>query len=137
MINGPTHWPEVNTDDTPTPLTAFETQEFNGTNSCSTPVIGSKLGAISQKPSMMGHATPTSKVSAFCRAAISALVPLEFWGSGEDQSHNKSIIHRNVDRFIKLRRFENLSLHEVSQGLKASSNCSKNVHRYQLLILQP
>lgn len=77
---------------------------------------------IPRKESMMDHSTPTSLVSAFCRAVISQLVPNEFWGVGEVQNHNISIIHRNIDRFVKLRRFESLSLHEVTQGLKVSSD---------------
>lgn len=70
----------------------------------------------------MDHSTPTSLVSTFCRAVISHLVPNEFWGVGEIQTHNKRIIHQNIDRFVKLRRFESLSLHEVTQGLKVSIN---------------
>ncbi len=72
------------------------------------------------KLSMMDHATPTTMVSAFCRAVTSYLVPKQFWGTGDLQQHNKEIFDRNIDRFIGLRRFESLSLHEVSQGLKAS-----------------
>lgn len=77
---------------------------------------------ILRKDSMMDHSTPTSLVSTFCRAVISHLVPNEFWGVGEIQTHNKRIIHQNIDRFVKLRRFESLSLHEVTQGLKVSIN---------------
>jgi telomerase reverse transcriptase len=74
-----------------------------------------------RKPSMMDHATPTSKVSAFCQAVLANLIPHEFWGSADAQAHNEGIFYRNVDRFIQLRRFESFSLHEVSQGIKSSS----------------
>ncbi|OWP01965.1 telomerase reverse transcriptase [Marssonina coronariae] len=73
-----------------------------------------------RKPSMMNHATPTAMVSAFCRAALSRLIPSEFWGAGATQAHNERTFNKNVDRFIGLRRFESLSLHEVTQGLKIS-----------------
>jgi len=57
-------------------------------------------------------------VSAFCRAILSDLIPADLWGSGDVKSHNEQLFHQNIDRFISLRRFESLSLHEVSQGLK-------------------
>jgi len=66
----------------------------------------------------MDQATQDSKVSAFCRAALARVIPLDFWGTSEHQVHNKLMFFRNVDRFIRLRRFENLTLHEISQGMK-------------------
>lgn len=69
---------------------------------------------------MLEHSTPTAMVSAFCRAVLSRLLPSEFWGTGDAQAENKQAFEKNVDRFIELRRFESLSLHEVSQGLKVS-----------------
>lgn len=63
-------------------------------------------------------ATPLSHVSRFCQAVLSKIIPNEFWGSGPGQEHNKEVVWRNVDRFIRLRRFENMSLHEVFQGIK-------------------
>ncbi|PBP24578.1 Telomerase reverse transcriptase [Diplocarpon rosae] len=73
-----------------------------------------------RKPSMMNHATPTAMVSAFCRAVLWHLIPFEFWGAGATQAHNQRTFNNNVNRFIDLRRFESLSLHEVTQGLKIS-----------------
>ncbi|KAL2072875.1 hypothetical protein VTL71DRAFT_12218 [Oculimacula yallundae] len=74
-----------------------------------------------KKPSMMNHATPTANVFAFCRAVLSRLIPDEFWGSGNVKRHNLKIFHQNIDKFIELRRFESLSLHEVTQGLKITA----------------
>lgn len=74
-----------------------------------------------RKLSIVDHATSTSQVSAFCRAVLARLVPHEFWGSGEIRIHNEKVICRNIDRFISLRRFESLSLHEVSQGTKVNN----------------
>lgn len=85
----------------------------------------SKLDVLPpKKPSMMSHATPTAKVSAFCRAVLSHLIPLEFWGSGEIARDNERILHQNVNRFIELRRFEAMSLHQVTQGLKVNKTSS-------------
>ncbi|KAJ5032244.1 uncharacterized protein L3040_008853 [Drepanopeziza brunnea f. sp. 'multigermtubi'] len=79
------------------------------------------LVAVPPKPSMMNHATPTAMVSAFCRAVLSHLIPSDFWGTGDDRVHNERLFYKNIDRFIELRRFETLSLHEVTQGLKIAN----------------
>lgn len=74
--------------------------------------------------SLMDRATPAAEVSAFCRAVMLKLIPDQFWGTGEAQRHNKSIFLRNVDKFIMMRRFESLSLHEAVQGIKVCERCS-------------
>lgn len=63
---------------------------------------------------MVNFATPVSDVSAFCRATLSNLIPDEFWGA----EMNKRIVWQHVDRFIRLSRFENVSLHVIFQGIK-------------------
>ncbi|KAM5471139.1 Telomerase reverse transcriptase [Microsporum audouinii] len=70
------------------------------------------------KVTMTDYATPTHAVSAFCRAVLQKVIPYEMYGCGEDGVRNRNIVMRNVDRFLSLRRFETLSLHEVVQGLK-------------------
>ncbi|KAL8831586.1 MAG: hypothetical protein Q9170_005227 [Blastenia crenularia] len=70
---------------------------------------------------IVDHATPFSNVSAFCRAVLAKLIPNDFWGQGVDGNHNKAIVMYNVDRFIRLRRFESLTLHAVVQDLKTTS----------------
>ncbi|KAK0126716.1 hypothetical protein ONS95_008298 [Cadophora gregata] len=72
----------------------------------------------SKKPTMMSHATPAAQVSAFCRAVLSHLIPSEFWGSGESARENEKVFHQNINKFIELRRFETMSLHQATQGLK-------------------
>jgi telomerase reverse transcriptase len=71
-----------------------------------------------RKQSMLDYSTPPVMVSAFCRAVLSHLLPSDFWGTGDTKAANEKAFLQNVDRFIELRRFESLSLHEVSQGLK-------------------
>lgn len=68
------------------------------------------------KESFTDFASSIGEVSAFARAVISNIVPTEFWGSEE----NEKGLMKNVDRFVKLRRYETLSLHEVMQGMKVS-----------------
>lgn len=60
---------------------------------------------------------PTACVSAFCRAVLSKIIPDSFWG-GEKDCRNKIVFLRKVDHFIKLRRFEMISLHEIAQDFK-------------------
>ena len=67
-------------------------------------------------------ATPPSDVSAFCQAVLSNLIPNRFWGEGKQGQENKTVIMRHIDSFVRLRRFESLSLHTVSQGLKVRSS---------------
>jgi hypothetical protein len=73
-----------------------------------------------QKPKirMMDYATPVSSVSAFCRAVIQKLIPPTFYGVGADGLANRRIVLKHIDQFIKMRRFESLSLHEVCKGMK-------------------
>lgn len=70
------------------------------------------------KQSMMAYATPSSSVSAFCRAVLRKLIPPQFYGVGQHQKSNQEIVFSHVDRFIRMRRFESLSLHEVCKGIK-------------------
>lgn len=66
----------------------------------------------------MDYATPPTDVSAFCRATLSRLIPNEMWGIGDVGQENRNVIVCHVDRFVKARRFESLSLHVLSEGLK-------------------
>ncbi|KAL0781131.1 hypothetical protein CaCOL14_002466 [Colletotrichum acutatum] len=66
-------------------------------------------------------ATPVAHVSAFCQAVLVKIIPDEMWGTGEDGTYNKSQILRKVDHFVKLRRFEAMSLCELADGLKITS----------------
>lgn len=84
-------------------------KKFRSTPSSTNPL---KLSSVTEL------ATPISQVSAFCQAALSKIIPHEFWGHGDVQTHNRGKLLKTVDRFIKLRRFETMSLHEVMQGLK-------------------
>ncbi|KAJ5717406.1 Telomere reverse transcriptase [Penicillium malachiteum] len=87
--------------------------------------VNKKLGAKSRvrepKVTLTDHATPASSVSAFCRAVLLKLIPPQFFGEGPDGVLNRNMIMKHVDSFIKLRRFESISLHEVCKGLKVGS----------------
>jgi telomerase reverse transcriptase len=79
---------------------------------------GTKSFALKQKSCLTDHSTPASSVSAFCRAVLHRLVPDEFYGVGDDGKSNRRVVLKNVDRFVRMSRFESLSLHEVCKGLK-------------------
>lgn len=104
--------------------TAFKTQNSISTDSGTSLVLCTSSKIPAWKSSLMDRATPTAMVSAFCRAVLCRLICHEFWGIGDVQAHNESVFYRNVDRFICLRRFETLSLHEAAQGMKVSSTLS-------------
>lgn len=59
-------------------------------------------------------ACPTAHISAFCRAVVAKVIPNEFWGS----DNNKHVIMHWIDQFVYLRRFETLTLHQVTQKLQ-------------------
>ncbi|KAI5290669.1 hypothetical protein KEM54_000833 [Ascosphaera aggregata] len=63
-------------------------------------------------------ATPPESVSLFAQSVLKNILPHELFGHGEGGIQNQRIIMRYVDVFIKLRRFESLSLHTVSQGVQ-------------------
>ncbi len=68
--------------------------------------------------SSIKHASTPSQVSAFCRAVVSKVFPGELWGLGETRVHNRRAISCRIDRFIRQRRYESLTLHDVLQDIK-------------------
>lgn len=85
------------------------------------PLEPTEYEAPPKRFNVIDHATPVEKVSAFCRSVLSRIIQDEFWGIGEDQAHNKQIFLANVDCFVKLRRFESVSLNDVMHGMKTSA----------------
>lgn len=78
------------------------------------------LPQMSQNSSVTELATSPAEVSAFCEAVLTKVIPRGFWGCGPAADNNRLQLLRQVHRFISLRRFENMSLHELSQGMKIS-----------------
>lgn len=72
------------------------------------------------KLSLTDYATPSSSVSAFCRAVLRNLLSPQWFGVGQQGEVNQNIVLRHVDRFVRMRRAENLSIHEVCKGIKVS-----------------
>ena len=63
------------------------------------------------------QATTAAQVSAFCQKVTSKVFPAEFWGRGDARAHNQRIITHNIDKFVRLRRYESLTLHDVMQRI--------------------
>jgi hypothetical protein len=59
-------------------------------------------------------ACPTAHVSAFCRAVVAKVIPNGFWGD----DNNKRTIMYWIDQFVSLRRFESMTLHQVTQKIQ-------------------
>jgi telomerase reverse transcriptase len=87
-----------------------------------------QLPALPECKSLVDLATPTSQVSAFCQAVLSKIIPHKFWGDEDVQKHNESMIMRKIDHFVELRRFETMSLHEMSQNLKVGNLLDSWLH---------
>lgn len=96
------------------------TQEFQILSSSSSISITPKIQAAPSNSSFTSLATPHSDVSAFCRAVLTNVIPNRLWGDSAQGLENKIVVMRHVDKFIRLRRFENMTLHTVCQGLKVT-----------------
>lgn len=71
--------------------------------------------------SFLPHATPTTRVSAFCRAVIASLLPCDAFGRSEEGQTNHNLIMQRIDEFVRMRRFESMALHQVVQSIRISS----------------
>ncbi|RUP46720.1 hypothetical protein BC936DRAFT_146596 [Jimgerdemannia flammicorona] len=54
------------------------------------------------------------QVSSFVQAILKLVIPRDFWGSDS----NRKLTFNAVDRFVRMRKFETISLHEILQGFK-------------------
>lgn len=89
----------------------------------SSPQISHPASEDLQSQPVTNCATPHAQVSAFCRSVVCHLLPDHFWGVGPVGYQNKREVMKQIDQFVSLRRFENLSLHAVLQNIKVSCQC--------------
>jgi hypothetical protein len=59
--------------------------------------------------------SPHYAVAGFVKTSLRFLIPVELWGGEE----NMRCCFKHIDRFVRLRRFENFSLKEATHGLKS------------------
>lgn len=67
---------------------------------------------------VLNLATPAAQVSAYCRGVVAQTFPSRFWGEGLTGTHNKTRIMNEIDRFILMRRYESMTLHDVMHNMK-------------------
>ncbi|KIW17443.1 hypothetical protein PV08_04637 [Exophiala spinifera] len=71
--------------------------------------------------SFLPYSTHPSRVSAFCRMVITHLLPSDAFGVGPHGLQNHKNVMMCIDEFVKMRRFESMTLHSVTQGLRVKS----------------
>lgn len=59
-----------------------------------------------------------SNVSAFIRAVVKRVWPKDLLGAGEEGLQNWRSLMRNIDTFVRSRRFESISLDSLLHGIK-------------------
>ncbi|GAB7337712.1 hypothetical protein MBLNU457_g2995t1 [Dothideomycetes sp. NU457] len=69
---------------------------------------------------VLGRASSATSVSAFSRAVINHVFPTRLWGDGAEGLSNRGHIMAAIDKFVKLQRYESMSLHDVMQNIKIS-----------------
>lgn len=80
---------------------------------CPPPMSNGTFNGTTGGPSFTSLTTATAQVSAFCRAVVARVFPTQFFGR-----ENWNIVMQNIDHFIKLRRFETVTLESLMQGIK-------------------
>ena len=69
--------------------------------------------AFCDQVSTLGHATAAAQVAAFCKAVFRKVFPADFFDHLSGGGDNVASIIGSIDRFVHLRRFETLSLHDL------------------------
>ncbi len=82
--------------------------------------IGKSSNNHDDDTSFLPHSTPVARVSAFCQAVISNLLPQNYLGSGPDGKTNRDTILNTISDFVQMRRFETMNLHQAVQNLRVS-----------------
>lgn len=71
--------------------------------------------------SFVDLAISSANVSAFCRAVLARILPSAALGDGVDGTSNWTCLFRNVDRFVKARRFESFTLEAILKDMKITA----------------
>lgn len=66
-------------------------------------------------------ASGEDQVTAFCLSVVRNVLSQELIGGNEDNHENWDVLRRKIQSFVKLRRFENLNLHDTMKGIKTGS----------------
>ncbi|RMD43955.1 hypothetical protein DV735_g1255, partial [Chaetothyriales sp. CBS 134920] len=85
-----------------------------------TPTAGDAVSP-STGGSFLPYATSAASVAAFCKSVLLRLLPAYALGHGPTGHQNWHHLLGQVDHFVHARRFETLSLHQVTQHIKIKS----------------
>ncbi|KAF2842800.1 hypothetical protein M501DRAFT_28796 [Patellaria atrata CBS 101060] len=105
--------------------------------------VGNSTGNVAtqyvnvEEPKYTELACSVSEVSAFCRAVLLNIVPHGFWGDTETYRQNEAIISKYIDMFIRARKSESLSIHEIIQNFKVRSSIHKRFIKLTLVDYRP
>ncbi|GAA5959406.1 hypothetical protein JCM21900_006848 [Sporobolomyces salmonicolor] len=64
------------------------------------------------KPKLAGYACLSYEVERYVQAVVQEVIPRDFWGSAA----NFKLVQKNIVTFLRLRRYETLSIHAILQG---------------------
>ncbi|GAA5836251.1 hypothetical protein JCM5353_002655 [Sporobolomyces roseus] len=64
------------------------------------------------KPKLSEYACTPYEVESYVQAVVSDVIPRAFWGS----ESNAKLIMKQISQFLRMRRFETISLHSLFQG---------------------
>lgn len=90
-------------------------------------LASSPWDSLPRTGSLVELASSHAQISAFCQAVLCQIIPSDFWGEGDTKNHNLMVFLRKVDHFIKLRRFESMSFHEISQDFKVRGIMGRDI----------
>jgi len=79
------------------------------------------MTADQQERHVFRLATPISSVSTFCRSVVNHVFPSAFWGGVAIGKLNRTRILMAIDHFVRLRRYESMTLQDVLQNIKISA----------------
>ncbi|GAA5952834.1 hypothetical protein JCM3765_002979 [Sporobolomyces pararoseus] len=67
---------------------------------------------LEKKPKLAEFACTPYEVESYIQAVVRDVIPRAFWGS----DRNAKLVMKHISRFLRMRRFESISLHSLLQG---------------------
>ncbi|GAA5910442.1 telomerase reverse transcriptase [Sporobolomyces salmoneus] len=67
---------------------------------------------LEKKPKLAEFACSPYEVESYVQAVVRDVIPRSFWGS----ERNRKLVFKQISQFLRMRRFESISLHSLLQG---------------------
>lgn len=119
--NGTRHTPKDRlcvSSEIATDLKTQATFQVSGTTSTARTQVE---GSNDTQTSMFSFATHQSQVAAFCQAVLKKLLPPSAFGKGQEGFQNLSKVMGHVVRFIYMRKYESMTMHDLVQNVRLKS----------------